>query len=68
MIYETYDKIESFAVSRIKSNEEKPRFVIAYNETIFDKSDIIYLINCIFKKNSNFAFLTILELFYCIII
>lgn len=50
MIYETYDKIESFAVSRIKSNEEKPRFVIAYDETIFDKSDIIYLTDCIFKK------------------
>jgi len=53
MIYETHDKIESFAVSKIKSNEEKPRFVIAYDELILDKSDIIYLTNCIFNKKFN---------------
>jgi len=50
LIYETYDKIELFAICRIKSNEEKPRFILAYDETIFDKSDIIYLNDCIFKK------------------
>lgn len=50
MIYEYYDKIELFAICRIKSNEEKPRFLLAYDETIFDKSDIIYLTDCIFKK------------------
>lgn len=50
VIYETYDKIELFSICRIKSNEEKPRFILAYDETIFDKSDIIYLTDCIFKK------------------
>ena len=53
LIYETYDKIELFAICRIKSNEEKPRFILAYDETIFYKSDIIYLTVCIFKKKFN---------------
>ena len=50
VIYETYDNKELFAICRIKSNEEKPRFLLAYDETIFDKSDIIYLVDCIFKR------------------
>lgn len=50
VIYETYDNKEIFAICRIKSNEEKPRFLLAYDETILDKSDIIYLTDCIFKK------------------
>ena len=50
LIYETYDNKELFSICRIKSNEEKPRFILAYDETIFDKSDIIYLTDCIFKK------------------
>lgn len=49
MIYETYDKIELFAICRIKSNEEKPRFILAYNDN-FNRSDVIYLVDCIFKR------------------
>jgi len=50
MIYETVLKIELFAICRIKSNEEKPRFLLAYDENLFDKSGIIYLVDRIFKQ------------------
>ena len=59
MIYYVHDissssndfKLEVFSIVRIKSNEEKPRYIIAYNDKYFDKTDIIYLIDCIFKVN-----------------
>lgn len=49
LMYKTYDKKEVFSICRIKSNEEKPRFILAYNSDILDRSDIIYLTDCIFK-------------------
>ena len=51
IIYQTYNDIEIFAICRIKSNEEKPRFLLAYDGNWFDRSDIIYLIDCILKHN-----------------
>lgn len=51
MIYQDINKNELFAIVRSRSNEEKPRFKIAYAENIFDKSDIIYLTTCILKRN-----------------
>lgn len=50
LMYETYDNKELFAICRIKSNEEKPRFILAYDSDILDRSDIIYLVDCIFKQ------------------
>ena len=50
MIYETVLKIELFAICRIKSNEEKPRFLLAYDGNWFDRSSIIYLVDRIFKQ------------------
>lgn len=47
----TKSEVDIFAVIMIKSNEENPRYLIAYDENIFDKTDVIYLINCIFKLN-----------------
>jgi hypothetical protein len=44
-------KLEVFGIVRIKSNEEKPRYIIAYNDKYFDKSYVIYLIDCVFKIN-----------------
>jgi len=40
---------EAFAIVKIKSNEEKPRFLLAYDEENFNKNDIIYFVNYIFK-------------------
>ena len=37
-----------FAIIKIKSNEEKPRFLLAYDDEYFEKDDIIYLVNYIF--------------------
>lgn len=48
-IYEKYDKTTLFSIIKIKSNEDKPRFIIAYNE-IFTKSNIMYFINSIFNR------------------
>lgn len=53
LIYEDINKNEVFAICRIKSTEEKPRFLLAYDDTIFDKSDIIYFIDYIFKCKSS---------------
>ena len=50
VIYENYDKIEYFAICRIKSSEEKPRFLLAYDNNVLNRTEIIYLIDCIFKK------------------
>ncbi len=50
MIYEDINKKEIFSILRIRSNEEKPRFVLEYEDTILDKNDVIYLIECIFKE------------------
>lgn len=52
LIYEDINRKEVFAICRIKSTEEKPRFLLAYDDTIFDKSDIIYFIDYIFKCKS----------------
>lgn len=50
LIYENINKKEVFAICRIKSSEENPRFLLAYDDTIFDKSDIIYVVDYIFKS------------------
>lgn len=52
LIYEDFKKKEVFAICRIKSTAEKPRFLLAYDDTIFDKSDIIYFIDYLFKCKS----------------
>jgi hypothetical protein len=50
MIYEDYIKKEIFSIVRIISNEEKPRFIVAYDDSILNRDDIIYLTDCIFKE------------------
>ena len=50
MIYEDCNKKEKLAICRVKSNEEKPCFLLAYDIDILDRSDIIYLVDCIFKS------------------
>jgi hypothetical protein len=53
LIYEDIDEKELFAMCRIKSTEEKPRFLLAYDNTIFDKSDIIYFVDYLFKNKTS---------------
>lgn len=49
MIYENINKKEILSILRLKSNADKPRFIIAYDSNILDKSNLIYLVDCIFK-------------------
>jgi hypothetical protein len=42
-----------FAIVRIKSNEEKPRFLLAFDDGYFKKDDIIYLVNYIFSQSNG---------------
>lgn len=41
------------AIVKIKSSTTKPRFLLAYDDTYFEKEDIIYFINYIFSKNKK---------------
>ncbi len=50
IIYEDINKKEILSIVRICSNEEKPRFLLGYEDTILDKNDVIYLTECIFKN------------------
>lgn len=40
------DTTDAFGIVRMQSSEEKPRFMIAYDDEIFDRSDILYLVHC----------------------
>ncbi len=46
------DKIKRPLIScvRVKSTEEKPRFLIAYETDYLTESDAIYIINCLFRN------------------
>jgi len=48
-IYVNKDNKQAFAILKIKSNEEKPRFIIAYDDSLFDKTEVITIIDNIFK-------------------
>lgn len=50
--YKVRDFLEEdlFSIVRIKSNEKKPRFLIAYDDKYFNKDEIIFLIDCLFKN------------------
>lgn len=49
IIYDSQNKVV-FSIARIKSNEEKPRFIVSYDDKCIDKSDIIYLIDYMLKQ------------------
>jgi hypothetical protein len=50
MIYQDIGMNDVLSLIKIKSNEEKPRYLMAYDETIFCKSDIIYLVENMFRR------------------
>jgi hypothetical protein len=45
VIYQDNNENEKLAIFKFKSNKDKLRFKLAYDNDYFDKSDIIYLIN-----------------------
>jgi len=56
--YDMYDfentlleRKDVLCIIKLKSSEDKPRYIVAYDEKVFDKPCLIYLIDCIFKKN-----------------
>lgn len=49
IIYDSQNNLV-FSIARIKSNEEKPRFIVCYDDKYLDKSDIIYLIDYMLKQ------------------
>jgi len=51
LIYEDSNKIDKLAIARIKSNDDKPRFKIGYDESKIDKKKLIYLLYTLFKYN-----------------
>jgi len=53
VIYEDVHKKEILSIVKIKSNEEKPRFLLAYDDSIIDRKTVIYLIDSIFKDKFN---------------
>lgn len=48
--YEMLLKLEIFAIIRIKSKNDMPRYQFAYDSNKFTKDEIIYLIHKIFKE------------------
>jgi hypothetical protein len=44
------NSIDVLAITKIKSNEEKPRFLLAYDDEYLEKNNIIYFVNYIFSK------------------
>ena len=42
-----------FSILKIYSNENKPRFLLAYDSVEFNQEEIIYLVYCIFKNKFN---------------
>lgn len=47
--YQLHDNADVFAITRIKSSDSSPRFLVAYNDTHFEKSHVMYLVNYILK-------------------
>lgn len=51
MVFEDINKQEVFTIIKLQSNNIKPRFMLAYDDDVFDKSDVIYLVEKIFKQS-----------------
>lgn len=51
-IYTHRDK-EVFSIVKHRSNEKTQIYFMAYDDELFERSDLIYLVNCIFNKGTN---------------
>jgi len=47
--YQLQDNADVFAITRIKSSDASPRFLVAYNDTHFEKKHVMYLAKHILK-------------------
>jgi hypothetical protein len=47
------EKKEIFSILKLYSNEDKPRFLLAYDSDEFNRDEVIYIVNCIFKNKYN---------------
>lgn len=52
LMYECDGK-DIFGIVKIKSNEDKPRFIVAYDDMYFEKNDIIFLTDCMLKRKCS---------------
>lgn len=43
------NRTDVFSIVKIKSNKDKPRYVLAYDEMYFDNNDVLYLVDGIFR-------------------
>jgi hypothetical protein len=43
-------------ITHINSNVTKPRFALAYDSNIMNKTDVLYIVDSIFRKNPNSFF------------
>jgi hypothetical protein len=50
-IYEGVENNEVFAIVKNGADERSPRYLLAYDECYFERSDMIYFVKCIFKGN-----------------
>lgn len=50
VIYHTIEKEEVLYMVKIQSSSEKPRFLLAYEDSYFEHNDINYFVNCILKN------------------
>ena len=48
-VQESSNKKTALSCVRVKSTEEKPRFLIAYDSDYLSESEVIYIINCMFR-------------------
>jgi hypothetical protein len=49
-IYTSVYDINMFAIVKNNSNEKSPRYLMAYDDNYFERNDIIYLVDRIFKN------------------
>ena len=45
--------LETFAIVKNNSNEKSPKYSVAYEDIHFDRSDIVYFVEYIFKNTIN---------------
>ena len=53
VIYKNTCNVNVFALVKNNSNEKSPRYSMAYDDDYFERSDIIYFVDCIFKNTFN---------------
>jgi ethanolamine utilization protein EutP (predicted NTPase) len=52
-IYTSVNNVETFAIVKNNSNEKSPKYSVAYEDIHFDRSDIVYFVEYIFKNTIN---------------